>query len=51
MGPDAALRKYVDISDDNESFAVSHVSGTAGDETVKVTYYDNTTGQPLLHHL
>ncbi|MGH7137566.1 MAG: hypothetical protein ACREHD_17610, partial [Pirellulales bacterium] len=50
MGPNAALRKNGDITDDDETFEVSHVSGTAGDETVRVTYTNSTSGSPYYHN-
>ena len=42
MGPHAAERLYGDTTDGDESFQVQHVSGTAGDETVDVTYQSST---------
>ena len=37
IGPKAGDRVFDDISDDSEDFTVSHVGGTAGNETVTVT--------------
>ena len=38
MGPYAGARVFGDTSDGNENFTVAHVGGTAGNETVAVTY-------------
>ncbi|MGH7139016.1 MAG: hypothetical protein ACREHD_24995, partial [Pirellulales bacterium] len=46
MGSHAYQRKYGDINDDDENFEVSHVGGTAGDETVQVKYTNSTAGSP-----
>jgi hypothetical protein len=39
MGPHAAERLYGNVQDGDERFEVRHVSGTADEETVDVTYY------------
>ncbi|MCL5098586.1 MAG: M10 family metallopeptidase C-terminal domain-containing protein [Candidatus Omnitrophica bacterium] len=37
-GSRASLREYVDTADNSETFVVRHVDGTAGNETVDVTW-------------
>jgi len=42
MGPLANLRQVDDTSDGDETFTVHHISGSAGNETVQVTWAQHT---------
>src|SRR5262249_15769573 len=51
MGPNAYLRQNADTTDDDETFKVTHVGGTVGDESVMVTasgYATDSNGNRVL---